>query len=214
MTLERTELDRVLTSPLFAGVEEETVRAALTGPQAVRRAYQKGDILYAPHDFSRSLGILLHGTVSVHKEDLPVSQLGPGDLFGAAALFNQEADYVTTLRARTPCAVLYLTQGRVEELLDRHPQVRHNYLAYLSGRIRFLSAKVDQLAGPTAQDKLLHYLQRRAPEGPSDCSLTELAARLGMGRATLYRALDALEAEGTLRREGKTLRLMTRKDEV
>lgn len=202
--------ERILTCPLFQGLPRETVLTDLETLNCERRTYRKGEVLYAPHTFSRSLGILLRGTVGVTKGSLPVSFLRPGDLFGAAALYNQEPDYVTTLTARTDCAVLLLSQETMDAIMARRPQVGRNYVTYLSTRIRFLSGKLEELAGPTAEGKVAHYLMARAEAGrvTPDCSLTELAGRLGMGRATLYRALDALEAEGNLRREGKTFILI------
>ncbi len=195
----------ILSCPLFQGLSREAVLAELDTLPCERRTYRKGEILYSPRAFSRSLGILLRGTVGVSKGSLPVSFLRPGDLFGAAALYNQEPDYVTTLTARADCAVLLLSQETMDAVMARQPQVGRNYLAYLSARIRFLSGKLEELTSPTAEEKVERYLTARTVDGQTvlDCSLTELAGRLGMGRATLYRALDALETEGTLRREGK-----------
>ena len=82
--------------------------------------------------------------------DSIMSVLEPGDLFGAAALFNDRADYATTLTARAPCRVLLLPQALVEELMGRFPEVGRNYVAYLSGRICFLSGKIDALTAGSA----------------------------------------------------------------
>ena len=38
-------------------------------------------------------------------------------LFGAAALFNDRADYATTLTARSRCDLLFFPQALVEELM-------------------------------------------------------------------------------------------------
>lgn len=193
--------------PLFQGLPKETVEAELEALNYVSKPYQKGEVLYSPHAFSRSLGILLRGTVSVTRGSLPVSVLRPGELFGAAALYNQRPDYVTTLTARTDCEVLFLSQEDLDTLMARQSQVGKNYIAYLSERIRFLSGKLEELGPSTAEGRVVRYLMLRNQEGRTlpDCSLTELAGRLGMGRATLYRVLDALEREGMLHREGKTI---------
>ncbi len=198
----------ILRCPLFQGIESKQVKMALDGPGCQRKTVQKGTVIYDPQAFERQLGILARGKIAVSKGSLPVSLLGPGDMFGAAALYNEEPDYVTTLTAKTDCTLLFLTQEKVDELLGRWPEMRRNYIGYLSGRIRFLSGKVEELAGPTAEDRVLRYLAAHGREGAftPDCSWTELAGRLGMGRASLYRVLDELERQGTLRREGKTLR--------
>ena len=208
MILEGEELARVRHAPLFTGMEEGEVLSALEGDGVHRLRYRRGEAIYRPDDFSRKLGILLSGSVAVSKGEFPVSRLRPGDLFGAAALYTEEPDYVTTLKARSDCAVLLMSQDWLEARMDRSPVLRRNYIRYLSGRIRFLSGKLEELTGPTAEGKLSHYLAQRARQGTVelDCSMTELAKRLGMGRASLYRAMDALEREGTIKRTGRTVR--------
>ena len=41
-----------------------------------------------------------------------------------------------------------------------------------------------------------------------DCSITDLACRLGVSRASLYRALDGLEAAGSIARKGRRVRIV------
>jgi len=207
--LTQKEWCQIRSCPLFRGLEEQTLRAAVYDGMPERKEYAKGEIIYGPHAFYRDLGILLAGKIRVNKGELAVSRLKQGDLFGAAALFNQASDYVTTLTALAPCAVLLFTEERLDELMGRYPQIRRNYIAYLSERIRFLSGKLEELTGPRAEDKLLHYFKQRSVEGQVelDCSMTELARRLDMGRATLYRALEVLEENQVVVRNGKTVLL-------
>ena len=109
--------------------------------------------------------VVLEGRVQVNKGALIMSVLEPGDLFGAAALFNDRADYATTLTARAPCRVLLLPQALVEELMVRFPEVGRNYVAYLSGRICFLSGKIDALTAGSAERKVAQYLLSRLEGG-------------------------------------------------
>lgn len=213
MERESAEQRVIERCPLFQHMPPEEVAACLAGAGTTRRSYRRGEVIYEPHEFFRSLGILLSGTVAVNKGAFPVNRLKTGDLFGAAALYNDEPDYVTTLRVKSDCAVLLLSEEKVETLLSQWPQVRRNYIRYLSGRIRFLSARLESLTGQTAQEKLYCYLEQRGRGGELvlDCSMAELARRLGMGRASLYRALDGLEEQKQIRREGKTVLLLKKK---
>ena len=189
---------------LFRGAPE-AAELALSDPRAVRLREARGAVLYDPRHFQRSLGVVLEGRIQVNKGALIMSVLGPGELFGAAALFNDRPDYATTLTARAPCRVLLLPQALVEELMARYPVVGRSYVAYLSGRIRFLSGKIDALTAGSAQRKAARYLLSRLDGAWAelDCPVAGLAQRLGVSRASLYRALDALEARGAVRREGK-----------
>ena len=157
---------------------------ARTDPRTLRQENGKGGVIYAPHAFRRCLGVVLEGRVQVNKGALIMSVLEPGDLFGAAALFNDRADYATTLTARAPCRVLLLPQALVEELMGRFPEVGRNYVAYLSGRICFLSGKIDALTAGSAERKVAQYLLSRLEGGwvELDCSAAGLARRLGVSR--------------------------------
>ena len=166
--------------------------------------------MYQPHRFSRKLGILLSGSVRVTRDALVISVLAPGDLFGAAALFNDRSDYATTLTAAAPCRVVLLEQELVSRLMDADTRVRHNYIRYLSGRIRFLRSKVQSLAASGADGKLARFLlSRLTPAEPELlCPATELAQRLGISRASLYRAFEPLEVRGLITHKGRRLRVI------
>lgn len=205
--IQAEEWVRLLRCPLFCGCPEEVVYWALEDEGCTLGRFESGQTLYRPDRFSRCLGVLLSGGVRVTRDALVISMLSPGDLFGAAALFNEHADYATTLTACEPCRVVLLTQELVSRLMDANSCIRDNYIRYLSGRIRFLSGKIQSLAADGAQGKLKqHLLTSLSPQCPKmDCSATELARRLGISRASLYRAFDALEGEGLICREGRAI---------
>ncbi len=209
--LTSAQRDRLEETFLFRG-ETAAADAALADPRCLRERADRGSVIYAPHAFRRCLGVVLEGRVQVDKGELIMSVLRQGDLFGAAALFNDREDYATTLTARTPCELLFLPQPLVEELMSRFPGVGRNYVAYLSERICFLSGKIEALTAGSAERKLARCLLACGEDGWAelDCSATGLARRLGVSRASLYRAFDALTAAGAIRREGKRVALLDR----
>lgn len=198
---------------LFQGASVGTARRAALDPRCQRLERMKGESVYTPHHFSRSLGVVLSGRVRVTKGSLIVNVLGPGDLFGAAALFNDREDYAAALTARSDCTLLLLPQALVEELMEEEPVLARNYIRYLSGRIRFLEGKIDSLTAGNTDRKLAQYLLacRIGNRAMLDCSAIGLAARLHVSRASLYRALDTLTTQGIIRREGKIIYIL---DEV
>ena len=202
-----TQLTNLLTCPLFQNCPAEMVHKALADPECTTHSFDTGQTLYQPHSFARCLGVILSGSVRVTRDSLAISALSPGDLFGAAALFNDREDYVTTLTACTPCHVVLLTQELVSRLMDESPCIRDNYIRYLSGRIRFLSSKIRALAADSVEGRLAQYLLTNLTLENTrlDCPATELAKRLGISRASLYRAFEALESQGLIRREGRAI---------
>ncbi|SBW10206.1 hypothetical protein KL86CLO1_12871 [uncultured Eubacteriales bacterium] len=171
---------------------------------------EKGETIYTPREFDRALGIILAGRVQVSKEGYVVSVLGPGDVFGAAALYNSRADYATTLTALVPCRVVFFSQKLMSNIMARDSAVARNYIRYLSGRIRFLEGKLDSLLAPDAKRKLAQYLlERRVGNSVTlDCSMSSLARRLDLGRTSLYRAFETLTEAGAIEKQGKEIRIL------
>lgn len=207
----RRELELLAGTFLFQGAPEELVLWAAEDPACTREDFDKGAEIYSPKRFRRSLGVLLKGTVQVSKGELLVSTLGPGDLFGAAALFHEREEFETTLTAKEPCRAAFFPQELVARLMGRSPAVCGNYIRYLSGRIHFLNRKIEALTAPGAERKLCLYLLRESRAGETvTCTATELARRLDVSRASLYRAFEALEARGAIRRVGKAVHVLDR----
>ena len=114
--------------------------------------------------------------------------------------------------AVVPCArILFFPQPSVSALI-RDPRIAENYIRYLCGRIHFLSGKIDSLIAGTGERKVAQYLLSQLEGGAEmlrlSCSLTDLAERLHMGRASLYRAFDHLSSEGILEKRGRTIQVL------
>lgn len=206
--LTKTELSRLKASPLFKNCSEQAVTAALSDPDCIIRSFELDQPIYQPHQFSRCLGILLTGGIRVTRGSLVISVLTPGNMFGAAALFaDPDEDYATTLTVCDPCRAVLLSQELVSRLMDSDPCIRDNYIRYLSGRIRFLSQKISSLVADGVEGRLKQYLLTNlTPKHPRlTCSATELAKRLDISRASLYRAFDMLEQQKLIRRHGRSI---------
>ena len=206
------DLNTLEKSFLFRGCSHDEIESLLARCSYSMVTCKKNELLFTPEHFRHELGILLTGRVRVIKGDgLIVSELTAGDLFGAAALFNSEEDYVSTLTARSDCRVLFLTQADVQGLINRSQTVRWNYIGYLSQRIRFLSSKVDALVQGSGERKLSRFLLANMAEDGTvllPCSMVELAQRLNLGRTSLYRELLHMQEQGILHREGKIITIV------
>lgn len=193
--------------PLFGRVDEALWDRTLKDSDLLR--VEKGAVVYAPKRFRRCLGVVLRGRVQVRRESLLMSTLSAGDVFGAAALFTGGEDYPTTLTALTRCEALLIPEESVRRLLRECGPFAEDYAVYLSGRIRFLSQRLEAVSSPSAEGKLACYL---LTVGGDSLTLpaAALCQRLGVGRATLYRAFETLERTGAITREGKTIRILRR----
>ena len=202
MPFTEAEIGLLAACPLFRGVENGLLRRLTR--EADPLSFVPGQTVYEPGNFRRCLGVVLSGQLQVTKGALAVSALGPGDLFGAAALYSDEPEFASTITAKRPGRCLMLDQALVDRLLAEQSQIRENYLRYLTGRIRFLSGRLQTLAQSGVEGKLARYLLA-AGTGELTCSAIQLCQRLGISRASLYRAFAALEDSGLITRRGKTI---------
>ena len=145
-------------SPLLGACALPTLSELLRASQAVCESFPAGKTVYDPAHFQRCLGVVLEGQLQVTKGGLSVSLLEPGEVFGAAALFSDAAEFATTITAKKDSRCLLLPQPLVDRLIARDAAFRDRYLRYLTGRIHFLSGRLDSLAQHGAEGKLGRYL--------------------------------------------------------
>ena len=198
---------------LFKGVSEPKIREWLQRANVSVQAFETGAYLFRRADTADRLGIILRGSADVSRisEDglMHMSTLRKNDLFGAASLFGGELCYVTDIRCSEPVRALILPEETVLDLLSENRTVLLNYLRYLNSRIRFLNRRLDAFSKNTVSSKLLTFLSAEADGNVYTVkSYTRLSESLCLSRATLYRALDALEADGKIRREKKTITIL------
>ena len=152
------------------------------------------------------MGMILTGSAAVNKGRAVISTLVPGDIFGAVTLFSDEPSPATTVTARVESSAVFFEKDAIAQLIESEPGAAVGFAAYLSARIRFLTRRIEALTAGDSASKLLSYLLEREQAGEVDIqSCAELARRLDIGRASLYRALDSLETSGDIRREGKKI---------
>lgn len=177
--------------------------------------YARGETVFSPERYERALGLIISGRLCVAKGRAHISELGRGELFGAVAIFGGEDYYVTAITAKTESSVLFLGREAMSEYMHTHTDIAENYIKYLCERIYFLNAKIDSFTAGAADGGLAAFLLRNAAErGEGPCveikNRSELAKRLCISRASLYRALAALEGRGAIRCEGSDIIVVDR----
>lgn len=200
------QIQAVQHSFLFAGIPPE--QAGQMASWGEVQPFEDGQVIYSACRFRRAIGLLLEGGARIYSPSgAPLNTLGPGACFGAAALFNPSRRYVSRIVALGQTKVAFYTDGQLEQMFAQNPRVARNYIAFLSQRIQFLNDKIGSFTTPTAQARAARWLLQQGPE-IQVASYTRLAGELNLGRASLYRALDALENQGCLLRQGSRITLL------
>lgn len=197
-------------NPLFQGFAAEEI-ASLLASAPDPTCFARGEQLLSPGSTKRALGFLLEGCALVTRggAGVAMSRLTPGAAFGMATLFASGEPFPNEIRAETACTALFLPQQWVAEMIGREARFAFNYIALLSERILFLNRRIDTFTAGDVPQRLrgmLDQFRRRQGGGAAltlPCSYTQLASLLGVGRASLYRALEQLEGEGLFTREGR-----------
>ena len=102
---------------------------------------------------------------------------------------------------------MFVSSDAVKALIENDKSVMHSFLCLLSNKIVYLNKKISSLTAGSAERRLSVYLSENAKDGifTLTTSASALAAMLDIGRASLYRALDKLEADGGIERCGKSI---------
>ena len=198
---------------LFRDCPSEVIRSLMQDPTVHAESYRQGEYLMRRDCESHQIGVLLKGYAAVERKCddgmMHMSRLQPSSLFGAASVFSGDASYVIDIRALRDCTALLIPEETLVRWMQENPQILQNYLKYLTGRIRYLNQRLDALSKNNVPAKLMSFFLSESQDGVVQIkSYSELADSLCLSRATLYRALDTLCAEGRILRQGKQIILV------
>ena len=215
MKLTRSDTDIIMHTKLFRGTAESVLAKMVSGTECEIRSYGKDEVIYSKNYFSHSLGIILSGSVRVLKENtegsyILLNTLGGGSIFGAAALFNDEVEYISELRTVEPCRVVFFSQRLIRRGIERDHRLAENYIRFLSDRILFLNRKINLLTSGNAQQRFASFLLDNLSSqdfAKLPITMTQLSSELNISRASLYRVLDELVVCGAVEKSGKKIRI-------
>lgn len=186
---------------LFSGMTHDEIDAALAQVRPETAVYRRGELLCEPKRFRRALYILLRGECDVLQGSEPrvvLNTLTAGDTFGIVSLFSRRSTFPSTVCARRETEVMILSREDVEKMMAENPKISVNLLAFLTDRVEYLNQKTAALTEPTVEKKLAGFLLAAHRENggkPFPINRKHTAEVLHCGRASLYRALDALETK-------------------
>ena len=214
MGLSKKNLQKITAHPLFRRTDPEMIRSALALGGHGLRTVHADELLRSPDDRDGTVGFLLSGSATVTTPDpsrsVLLRHLSSGEIFGVANLFSKEP-FISTVRAVTACTCVIFSEKAISYLLEQSVEFRMDYIAFLSGRICFLNRKIGYLTAGSAERRLALYLASYdTPEIQLTESISSLSELLDLGRASIYRAFDRLQADGYLVKSGRSITVTDR----
>ena len=197
--------DEIRGCRIFGGMTDSEIEKIIESDGCCRVSLPRGEC----YEAQPGIYIVLSGKIKVMKKEdgreLFLRQLAPGDTFGYTCLFAAENDRVRgLLYANSKTQALFIPEQVIMELIETTPRVSLNIISVLTDKIRFLNKKIDSFTSPSGEKRLFKYLLScpcTDDGGIQIGNMAELARRLDMGRASLYRAFDSLEEGGKITRK-------------
>lgn len=180
--------------------------------QTVRlQRFREGDTVYSSETEDLRVGILMDGTARIQTgnahESILLRTVRAGEIFGIANLYAAEEPFPTRIVAGKTCEILFVDGDSFRAFVENDRAVLRNYLALQSRKIVYLNRKIAIFTAGSAEKKLAVFLVDYESDGifTPPCSMSRLSDMLGMGRASLYRAMERLEEQGLIERRDKLI---------
>lgn len=213
--MKREQNEIIYSLKLFDGCDREMIeKMIISGGSS--KTFRSGEIMEA--EFSPSVGILLSGRGVIYSSDKGRQTLlrfiSPGSAVGVASLFAAEPP-ATRIEAcgDGKSEMFFIGKEAFENLLEESSAFRINLIKFLADRVSFLNSKIDTVTAGSAERKLAIFIKNSPVSGDGTIelgmSMTALAHALDIGRASLYRAFDALEEAEIIKRDKGTVSLIS-----
>ena len=196
---------------LFRGMDKaELDRLILeSAPQIV--SYKRGDLVYSSADDSK-VGFILNGMCEIRRTKSDGSRtvlnvISEKDSFGILSVFSGE-DFPTQIFALRNCDILYFTEEQIKQFVNNNLQISQNLINFLVSRVNLLNKKIATFSGTRVEDRLAAFLLYQADVYASlsfPINYLKTAEEINAGRASVYRALAALEESGLIKIDNKKI---------
>ncbi len=205
----------ILCQPLFDDCDRRLTEHLILS-QGTLLSFRSGEDMKA--DFFPAVGILLSGRGVIYSGDKNRSTIlkfiSPGNMIGVAGIFAASPPNTRTVACGDgKSEMFFIRKESFEKLLESEPAFRRNLVSFLADRISFLNSKIDCVTAGSSERKLALYIKSSPlnSDGTVELgmSMTSLAHALDLSRASLYRAFDSLENEGAVKRDGKTVSVIS-----
>ncbi len=217
--VEYTELSHCA---LFEDMSKDELSAVLSCLDAKTRRYKKGEFILKAGTKLARVGVVLAGCAHLIQEDywgnrLLIAQALPGEEFGEAFACSANEVLSLSVYAAQDTTVLFIDYQRIVTVCSSactfHVRLIKNMLLSMAQKNISLTRKIEHTSKRNVQEKILSYLSAQAllansPHFEISFTRQELADYLAVDRASLCRALGALQDQGFIAVQGRNITLL------
>ena len=200
---------------LFEGLSNSVLSKIEKELDFTVRAYPAGSDIYSPDEFKHEIGFILDGECAVERIKnegrMQLNTLKKFDSFGVLAAFLCEEEFPTAVRAKKASSIMFITREQLNFLIKSYPEISLKIINFMGERISFLNKKIATFSSDNVEQKLSNHLVNLSNQNSSrilQINLKKTAELINSGRASLYRALDALIQKGLIKFENKTIYIL------
>ncbi len=215
----------VLTKiPLFRSVPEAELEHIFTELKITETAFKKGDILAMQDESVNRLIILLTGSVKGEMTDATgrvakVEDIEAPSPLAILFLFGTENRFPVQAIAREDVTAVIIPRGSVLRMLSMNETILKNYLDISADFATRLSRKLSMMSLHTIRQKIAIYLLGLAKKQAGDTVTLDrpksaLAEYFGVARPSLERELTAMQRDGLIAADRKTITITSRQQLV
>jgi len=206
---------------LFQGMNTEELERI--EPVTPIHLYKKGTIVVSPHSEQKALYLVKSGKVRLYKltdggRELTIDILGVGNIFGEVGSFTTGTQniYAVTLEESHICTIDHV---KFKRIIREKPDLALRFIEMVSVRLKEVEELLEHMAYASVRKRLLFLLYKLSEKFQADLPLLEgdaperewtrldvelthqeLASLTGSTRETITEILNALAAEGILKK--------------
>lgn len=192
----------------FSSLSPQKLEELVVSDGVELKEFSVGQQVFPCRSVSDSLAVLLSGECRTLADKTIVSVEHEGALFGAAQLYAKGGAQRRS-EAATVCRVLFVSHYAVDMLIEQSSDFARSYIALLSSQV-LSSEEKSQAASPDKAKKVLAgYLLSRPRNSKGEVALPQdmfkLAKQLELDKNTLFKAIEAFNAEGLIAFNGNAV---------
>lgn len=190
---------------LFRGLDIKTVSHIIKEISPQQKTYKRNDLIYPSPNDKEAVGFVIQGKCEIRKPrsdsgKTVINILSPGDSFGILSVFLDE-EFPTEIYASVNCSILFFSKEQIISFVNNYSQISTNIITFLADRVNFLNRKIATFSAKSVESKLAAFILDECERQSSDTitfNAKKTSEEIGVGRASVYRALASLQDSGLI----------------